>query len=176
MKDDLAMMHTEEAAVKEHQSFDRIEIAASPWKNSAQAGDTRFDVQQALFCAETSTHKLSIVVKVKNHLRSVERTQSMMSLSRSKQAVCNHRRTNCTSEQAQETLRSNIDWDVNACTFKEIFTQWVADRIKHSRGDPHVGLDISFIFKDMKKGTYHSHFRVAVSFSTITGNAAYPAR
>ncbi|MCJ1451128.1 hypothetical protein MMC28_001463 [Mycoblastus sanguinarius] len=149
IKDDIALIQTEQASANCNENFDRVDIVPNLWQKLLNTDDTPFDVQNALCRAENSLHRLLAIVKVKDHLRLVDPTRSMINLSRSQKAVCSHRRPSHSPKQLEETLGSNLN--INACTFEEIFAQWVSNPNTGAKGDGRTSLDLSLVIDDLRK-------------------------
>jgi hypothetical protein len=149
IKEDIALIQTEQASAYHNETFDPMDTVANPWEKLANTDGTAFEVQKALFRAENSLHRLLVIVKVNNRLRLVDPTRSMMNLSRSQQAVCKHRQSTFISEQLEETLGSNLN--INACTFEDIFTQWMGNPGIGSKSDDSASLDMSLVIDDLRK-------------------------
>lgn len=149
IKDDIALIQTERASAAQYDHFDRMDVVSNSSEKLAETDDTPLEVQKALFRAEKSLHRLLVIVKVNNHLRLVDPTQSMMNLSRSHQPLCTHSRSSQKPEQLEETLGPNLN--INACTFEDIFTQWVDNPSNGSRTDYSTSLNTSLVFDDTRK-------------------------
>ncbi|KAK0509606.1 hypothetical protein JMJ35_008000 [Cladonia borealis] len=150
VKDDLALIRTEQASRNDSEKLDRMDVVENHLEKLADTDDTQFEVQKALFRTENSMHRLLVIVKVNNHLRLVDPTRSMMNLSRSQQAVCEHRRPNRISNDLEQLL--GTDLDIKACTFGDIFTQWVGDPYSNVVGSNcSRSLDVSLVLDDPRK-------------------------
>ena len=90
IKDDLTLIRTEQASGNPNGELDRMEVIVNQLEKLANTDDTPFEVQKAYFHVENSMHKLLFIVKVNNYLRLVDPTRSMINLSRSQHAVCEH--------------------------------------------------------------------------------------
>ena len=158
IKDDLALIRTEQASGNRSEKLDRMDVVENQLEKLANTDDTPFEVQKALFRAENSMHRLLVIVKVNSHLRLVDPTRSMMNLSRSQHAVCEHRRSSHSPKDREQLLGSDLD--INACTFGDIFTQWVGDTNPNMLGSNRSrSLDVSLVLHDLRK----VHIALAIS-------------
>ena len=158
IKDDLALIRTEQASSNGSEKLDRMDIVENQLEKLANTDDTPFEVQKALFRAENSMHRLLVIIKVNNHLRLVDPTRSMMNLSSSQHAVCEHRRSSHIPRDLEQMLGSDLE--INACTFGDIFTQWVGDPYPNTFGSNcSRGLDVSLVLDDARK----VHIALAIS-------------
>ena len=158
IKDDLALIRTEQASRNHSEKLDRMDVVENQVEKLANTDDTPFEVQKALFRAENSMHRLLVIVKVNNHLRLVDPTRSMMNLSRSQHAVCEHRRPSHNPKDLEQLLGSDLD--IKACTFGNIFIQWVGDPNSNMLGSNcSRSFDVSIVLDDSRK----VHIALAIS-------------
>ena len=155
IKDDLALIRTEQASRNHSEKLEWMDVVEYQVEKLANTDDTPFEVQKALFRAENSMHRLLVIVKVNNHLRLVDPTRSMMNLSRSQHAACEHRRPSHNPKDLEQLLGSDLD--IKACTFGDIFIQWVGDPNSNMLGSR--SLDVSIVLDDSRK----VHIALAIS-------------
>ena len=162
IKDDVALIQTDTPPPNNKEDSDRMDIVENEWEKLVNIDDTTFEVQKALFRAENSVHRLMVIVKVNNYLHLVDPTRSMMSLSRSQQGTCKHRRTDYTPKQLEDMLvGSNLD--VKIRTFEDIFVQWTGSTNIGAPNDDSASLDLSLVLDDRRK----AHIALAVSSNGV---------
>lgn len=153
LKDEIALIQTEQAPSHHHEHPARMDMAADPsqtWAKLANTDNTSFIVQKALFNAGKLLHNLLVIVKVGDCLRLVDPTRSMMNLFRSKHANCDHSRSNHTPEQIEE-IQGSSNLQIKACTLEDILTQWAGNANPSYNSDIPKDFDMSLVFNDLRK-------------------------
>ena len=153
VKDDMALIQTEQAPSNHHERPGQMGMAADlsqTCANLANTDDTPFEVQKALVRAGKSLHNLLVIVKVGDYLRLVDPTRSMMNLFRSKQIVCDHRRSRHPLEQLEEILGSS-NVPIKACTFEDVLTQWADNANPSYDSNGRKGFDMTLVITDLRK-------------------------
>lgn len=148
VKDDVALIQTEKTSASLNDEIDRMDIVEDVSEKLVEIDDTSFVVQKALFRAENSVHRLLVIVTVNDHLRIIDPTRAVMTLSRSQQAVCKHRRSDHTPKTLHNTLPPNSS--INARNFEAIFTQW-AGIPELSSTNENTSVDVSIVIDDLRK-------------------------
>ena len=139
-----------------------MEVIGKQLEKLANTDDTPFEVQKAIFHVENSMHKLLVIVKVNNYLRLVDPTRSMINLSRSQHAVCEHRRPSHISSDLEQLL--GPDLDIKACTFGDIFTHCIGGPYPNAVGSNcSRSFAVSLVLDDPRK----VHIALAISASGV---------
>ena len=149
IKEDVALIQTEQASSDDSESFERIEAVVGSWERLALTDETSFEVQRALFPVRKSLHKLMVVVIVNDRFRIVDPTQSMINLSRSEQVFCEHRRHDNDQKHLQDTM--GLNFEIKTCTLGKIFDQWSTESQGSSWPEGIASPEFSLVFDEPRR-------------------------